>query len=708
MDIPAYYRVTDPIQSLKLRISLKRIKKAERKGGKSSPSASGASSNNGSDSENNSEAEDPYQDQDQDSEDGRRRSAQRDERKEWARTFAWQEKVFGPRELLRYRPGGVDGESGTEDDVLGRTAIEMEYRSELKRADVDALIAENVDCAMLFSYTDKDGFVPRNELNRFVSTSENFVLNPLAQSILLLPKRADDEDQLRAGKVLNLDLNLNRNGNMLESAGQEDVAKGSWFSSGSAGKRLFRENPCKVFYVMAAVDVNMDAFSKKRMKKDANPSFYEVPLCRVTVNKEGSLVEFKPDLSSPKLYQDEDTAEGVEDRTYRFTTPAGSVYEYSIANVAGNHDQDTAAQLRSIQKEKERIALNELQNRIERGLIGKVKQPGKTRFHVLLEVVKASGFEADQLYIHYEVRLPPRDEWTWVNADKRNLTERAIEGVSQTVKTRVDQHGKVVAHFCFPIELELLYCNQTPSEEPFRVPQLLIQVKSRDRWERHRTEGYGFIRIAAKAGTYSRIVKTWKVGGSIRQKLAEHLIGGALHLDNPMYAAVPELSKDGSFLNRYGFHSDPSGSVEIRMNVMKQVYVPEAVQAQLEKRRFRSRSVGDNDLAGYSSKKIRSVEEIMESLKFGFAKSRGNNSKSPELLKAITKFKEGTPVEDIRQKRKNEMEAQKREEDSRRASIKARLDSMKERIHRRRSVSGGQPSKPKESEHAPLLDDADL
>ena len=699
MDVPAYYRITDPVQSLKLKICLKRVKKAQRK--------RGDGFDDSGDEDEHSHAGSAFSDDDGEK---TKRGDGDGDHTEWTRTFEWQEKVFGPRELLRYRPGGVDGESGTEDDVLGRTAIEMEYRNELKSADFGQIVRDHVDSAMLFTYTDKDGFVPRNELNKFVSTSENFVLNPLAESILLLPKRADDQSNLRAKAQVDLKLKLKLNSNVLESEAQEDVAKGQWFSSGSAGKRLFRENPCKVFYVMAAVDVNMDAFSKKRVKKDANPSFYEVPLCRVTVNREGSLIEFKPDLSSPKLFQDEDTTNGIQEKKYRFTTPAGSVFEYSLSNVAGDHDEDTAAQLRSIQKEKERIALNEIQNRIERGLVGKVKQPGKTRFHVLIEVVSATAFDVDQLYVQFEVHLPASKQWAWCNGKEETSSEKKIKGVSQTVQTRVNQEGNVVAYLCYPIELEMVYTGQPNQIESFRVPHLLVQVKSRDRWERHRAEGYGFLRLPVKAGSYTRNLKTWKVGGTIRQKLSEHLIGGALHLDNPVYVAIPEMSRGGSFLNRYGFSTDSSGSVQLRLNVIKQIYLPEDVKTELEQRRFRSRSVGEKELSNWSSsKKIRSVEEIMESLKLGFSRSKSKSGKGSELMKAVNKFKEGADADDLRQQRHDELEAQKREEDSRRASIKARLDSMKKRIQRRRSVSAGDASPGNDDDlSTPLLDDTDL
>eukprot|EP00511_Aplanochytrium_stocchinoi_P014031 CAMPEP_0204884524 /NCGR_PEP_ID=MMETSP1349-20130617/10102_1 /ASSEMBLY_ACC=CAM_ASM_000710 /TAXON_ID=215587 /ORGANISM="Aplanochytrium stocchinoi, Strain GSBS06" /LENGTH=121 /DNA_ID=CAMNT_0052045441 /DNA_START=30 /DNA_END=392 /DNA_ORIENTATION=+ len=121
---------------------------------------------------------------------------------------------------------------------------------------------------------------------------------------------------------------------------------------------------------MAAVDINLGYFKKSgARKKHKNPKFYEVVLCRIIVDKDGNHVEFKPALSSSEhflSYCDEDTEnEKKSEKAYRFRTPSGSVYEYSLVNEAESTDPGVHAELRKHQREQERRAREDLENRIE-------------------------------------------------------------------------------------------------------------------------------------------------------------------------------------------------------------------------------------------------------------------------------------------------------------------------------------------------------
>src|SRR5690606_2383266 len=70
-------------------------------------------------------------------------------------------------------------------------------------------------------------------------------------------------------------------------------------------------------------------------------------------------------------------------------------------------------------------------------------------------------------------------------------------------------------------------------------------------------------------GIYNYDIKCWKPKGSIRSSLKSFFIGGSAVLNDISYTAIPK-GFNQIFLNRFGFVTESSGSLRIRIHVITQ------------------------------------------------------------------------------------------------------------------------------------------
>jgi len=67
--------------------------------------------------------------------------------------------------------------------------------------------------------------------------------------------------------------------------------------------------------------------------------------------------------------------------------------------------------------------------------------------------------------------------------------------VSEAAVEQIKGEKVNVSHFCFPLEFQFIQDDQGVTRMGANSPYLLLQVNSVDEWQRHRIEGYGFLRI---------------------------------------------------------------------------------------------------------------------------------------------------------------------------------------------------------------------
>ncbi|KAJ8043977.1 Meckel syndrome type 1 protein [Holothuria leucospilota] len=185
------------------------------------------------------------------------------------------------------------------------------------------------------------------------------------------------------------------------------------------------------------------------------------------------------------------------------------------------------------------------------------------RLMVLGEIISAKNYEYNSLYVHYFVELPK--DWS---ADR----SQEMAGVTQTCQTK-EVNKENIAYFSHPFDIEMFYKPDELEDNEDKMPQwpqIFVEVLSIDSWHRYRTEGYGYIAIPSSPGTHVLEIQTWRpVGRSIFDDLRRFFIGGSPELEDPTYVSVP-TTHDGKILSRFGFRTETTGSVTVKLHVMQQ------------------------------------------------------------------------------------------------------------------------------------------
>ena len=106
---------------------------------------------------------------------------------------------------------------------------------------------------------------------------------------------------------------------------------------------------------------------------------------------------------------------------------------------------------------------------------------------------------------------------------------------------------------------------------PAKHPVIYFQVSSYDEWDRYRCEGYGRLNLGAlPVGSRTEVIKTWKAGGTIADRVASQFVGGSPEIGDVSYAGVPADAKDKPVHSRLGFVADSSGEIKVRVNIVTQ------------------------------------------------------------------------------------------------------------------------------------------
>ncbi|XP_036355391.1 Meckel syndrome type 1 protein homolog [Octopus sinensis] len=273
-------------------------------------------------------------------------------------------------------------------------------------------------------------------------------------------------------------------------------------------------------------------------------------LCAIEADSNG-VVSIRPDLSK-----------GRKPYTIGSSGLGRDVFEYSIEHASNDISSDYCEQEQKMYRE-----LYQRHNSLLATFIGKefeTVERNVLRVMLFGEIESARNFEYDNLYLHFFVDLPrgwsvpPSQELSWV---------------TQTCQTKVE--GKEnVAYYSFPFDLELFYQleqMQTDADEKLpSLPILYIEVLSMDSWHRYRTEGYTHYVIPSQTGVHKETLNCWRpTGVSVLAELRRFFIGGSPELEDPTYTGVPSTFQ-GNHLSKFGFRTETTGTVNLRLNVMMQ------------------------------------------------------------------------------------------------------------------------------------------
>lgn len=289
-----------------------------------------------------------------------------------------------------------------------------------------------------------------------------------------------------------------------------------------------RTTPSKVMYIMA------DLSPENRLGTVDD----EFLLCVIKIDANGQIV-IKPDFTKEIPYRIETVHEAKE------------VYEYTLT--------DVSIQMAKSERERETQLLSELYDRHADVMASHTgmefyPQPAANEmiYYVFGEIVCASNFEYDDLFVEFFIDLPPN----W-QSNKPSLSET-------TQKCSRDSND--IVNFSYPFELQLVYRCPEDGSEPFVPwPTLFLEVSSADSWQRYRKEGYGYLSLPGNAGCHMFEVPTWRpFGNGINHQMRRFFTGGAPELQDSTFVKVPTEAQ-GTKLSKFGFKTVSSGLVTIRM-----------------------------------------------------------------------------------------------------------------------------------------------
>lgn len=203
-----------------------------------------------------------------------------------------------------------------------------------------------------------------------------------------------------------------------------------------------------------------------------------------------------------------------------------------------------------------------------------------SNIHVMGEIISAKNFSGDNLYIFYEIRLP--EHWQFntqdyydpraTETDESDLVNRRR---STTQNSRAVPYGpdrKPISHFSFPLAYNFLVDEEGMNR---RWPIISLQVNSCDDWGRHRIEGYGFLELPNQSGFHQLSIHTWRPVESLYAEIHSFYLGGSVRVENP-WELTETFSYDEqgekSVINRYGLHTESSGSVQFQLSVAIQTH----------------------------------------------------------------------------------------------------------------------------------------
>eukprot|EP01061_Rhynchopus_euleeides_P035008 TRINITY_DN59043_c0_g1_i1.p1 TRINITY_DN59043_c0_g1~~TRINITY_DN59043_c0_g1_i1.p1 ORF type:complete len:357 (+),score=114.63 TRINITY_DN59043_c0_g1_i1:94-1071(+) len=194
----------------------------------------------------------------------------------------------------------------------------------------------------------------------------------------------------------------------------------------------------------------------------------------------------------------------------------------------------------------------------------------EAQVHFFGDIMSASSFECSNLFIRSELCLPRR---AWRVDASHSPPGGALSGDDALVfftqtsrmtrRKRLD--GSFTTFFAFAMPFEL-HCAVTLGSAH---PRMLLELHSERQFGSQQLEGYGFVDLTVAPGSHRVVVQCWRPVQSVRQSLREFFLNVSTELEDASYAGVP-ASHEGPFLNKFGFHSESTGQVEVRWNCIVQ------------------------------------------------------------------------------------------------------------------------------------------
>ncbi|KAJ3048752.1 Pleiotropic negative transcriptional regulator, partial [Rhizophlyctis rosea] len=460
-------------------------------------------------------------------------------------TVRWQQKVFSPREVIDYCHL-TENATPLQKKYYGRLQTLMS-RPNSREARLAASGDTLTTRKRLFTYVDGDAYIPTSTLLRpLTSTPYSRPAPSTDQRLLTLRERCiaelDDDGHLVYQRRL---AKQRAERARVENAGFE--GRKEVLKEGEGREREVLDGSIGEMHLMAFLhwesepDEN-EPRPRTTSRRNNTPANEIVKrLCTIQAYK-NSLIAISPDFTNPN-------------QRFRFEI-GEDVYEYTI--------QEVSPKLSASDEEKEQKIFAEVYAKQRQLLASHLPQTFtpppdlySLRLDIFGEIVDARRFSPGTLYIDWGIDFP----YGWKEEDDLGC------GQTQRSESVYDgETGGCKAVFGAGLETGCLAVRFDKIRE---WPRLYFQVNSVDYWDRHTVEGYGYIDMPRTPGCYSFDVQTWRPFGTFKSRLESFFIGGSPELEDVTYTSVPK-GFDDKRLNKFGFVTETSGTVTIRLNVVHQ------------------------------------------------------------------------------------------------------------------------------------------
>ncbi|RVE49140.1 hypothetical protein evm_006261 [Chilo suppressalis] len=178
---------------------------------------------------------------------------------------------------------------------------------------------------------------------------------------------------------------------------------------------------------------------------------------------------------------------------------------------------------------------------------------GKKLHYVALEILTASDFEMDNLYIEFNIKLPEGVQ-----------SSDGLHGRTHVSKSfRTDDRDDWNFGHLITLALETIDASDPPTI------QLFFEVISTDWWGRHRTEGYSYLPLTLEPGTYTKMLSCSRPEESdtVEAESRRFFVGGCHLIKDLDVLANPHL-QDANFVYT------TTGSIQIRWSVVSHSPIP--------------------------------------------------------------------------------------------------------------------------------------
>ncbi|TPX68361.1 hypothetical protein SpCBS45565_g03111 [Spizellomyces sp. 'palustris'] len=181
------------------------------------------------------------------------------------------------------------------------------------------------------------------------------------------------------------------------------------------------------------------------------------------------------------------------------------------------------------------------------------------RVNVMGEIVSARGFRGNGLYVRYMIDIP--EGW------KDETPLQILSSYTQVARSTYDEETvSYEARFGYPIDIQLM---ANRYDRIAQWPRIYFHVANVDWWGRHTTLGYGYAFLPKTPGCHDFEIPTWRPFGSYLTRMRSFFIGGSANLEDLSYMAIPN-GTSGNRLNKYGFQTESSGVLRVRLNIVHQ------------------------------------------------------------------------------------------------------------------------------------------